>query len=123
MYNCIKYIYDNPVKAGICKRAEDYPYSNYRRLNKVLEGGYIFIESEDESEARNQKLDMIEMVIEKFLLENHMTIVEVKMNKDRLYELITILKNEYKVSLRNIAEVLDMKRETTRKIYKKNVVS
>ena len=29
LYNCIKYIYDNPVKAHICNKAEEYPYSNY----------------------------------------------------------------------------------------------
>ena len=28
LYNCIKYIYDNPVKAKICSKPEDYPYSN-----------------------------------------------------------------------------------------------
>ena len=24
LYNCIKYIYDNPVKAGVCNKAEEY---------------------------------------------------------------------------------------------------
>ena len=26
----LKYIHQNPIKTGICKRAEDYEYSSYR---------------------------------------------------------------------------------------------
>lgn len=29
LINCIKYIHDNPVKAGIVKKCEDYKYSSY----------------------------------------------------------------------------------------------
>ena len=29
LYNCINYIYNNPIKAGICKKISDYKFSNY----------------------------------------------------------------------------------------------
>ena len=36
LYNCINYIYENPVKAGICKKASEYPYSNYMQITQKL---------------------------------------------------------------------------------------
>ena len=33
LYNCVRYIYNNPVKAGICSQAKEYQYSNYKELN------------------------------------------------------------------------------------------
>lgn len=42
-YNCIKYIYDNPVKAGICRKPEDYPYSNYKQIPlEMIDNKYAF---------------------------------------------------------------------------------
>ena len=46
--NCIKYIYDNPVKAGICKWPEEYLYSNYRRIDKQLKENYVFMDIEED---------------------------------------------------------------------------
>ena len=35
LYSCIKYIYDNSVKARICNEPEEYLYSNYKSIKKV----------------------------------------------------------------------------------------
>lgn len=32
LYNCLKYIHNNPVKAGICSSMGDYPYSSYNEF-------------------------------------------------------------------------------------------
>lgn len=32
LLNCIKYIHQNPVKAGICRKSENYIYSSYREF-------------------------------------------------------------------------------------------
>lgn len=48
LYNCLRYIYNNPVKAGICKNAEDYPYSNYKKIDGELDEDYTFIDIEDD---------------------------------------------------------------------------
>ena len=47
LYNCIKYIYYNPVKANICKYPEDYPYSNYKKIKDIERNyneNYIFMD-------------------------------------------------------------------------------
>lgn len=52
LQNCIKYIYNNPVKAGLCARPEEYPYSNYVNVEVGGNGKYKFIDVyEDESKA------------------------------------------------------------------------
>ena len=87
LYNCIKYIYDNPVKAGICDKAAEYPYSNYKNISKIYnEEYYEFIEDEKD--------------------------------KFKLQQIIRNLKNKYNISLRMIAEEMDLGRETVRKIFK-----
>ena len=110
LYNCIKYIYDNPVKAGICKQPEEYPYSNYKKINKQLEENYVFIDV-DEDKAK------CEEAIEEFLMENNIILDDLKKDKIKLKELIIILKTEYNFSLRKISEKIRMGRETIRKIY------
>ena len=110
LYNCIKYIYDNPVKAGICKRPEEYLYSDYRRIDKQLKEKYVFMDiDEDKAECEN--------VIEEFLIKNNIILDDLKKDKSKLKELIIVLKTEYNISLRKISEKLRMGRETIRKIY------
>lgn len=111
LYNCIKYIYDNPVKAGICEKAKEYPYSNYKRIDKNLQGNYIFIDIEDDEK-------ICEKLIRDFLIENNVELNDLKKDKRKLKELIIILKTEYNISLRKIAEKIKLGRETIRRIYK-----
>lgn len=111
LYNCLKYIYNNPVKAGICKKAEDYPYSNYKRIDKELNENYTFIDVDDNDE------DIGEEIIKKFLKENEMELTDLKRDKRKLKELVMILKKQYNISLRNIAKEIHMGRETIRRLY------
>ena len=66
LYNCLKYIYDNPVKAGMCEKAEDYPYSNYKKIEEKLDETYKFMDVEED----NKKIT--EDIIKRFLKENNM---------------------------------------------------
>lgn len=111
LYNCIKYIYDNPVKAGICNKAEEYPYSNYKKINKNLEENYIFIDIDEDKKT-------IEEVIQDFLIENNVELEELKNNNIKLKEIIKILKKKYNFSLREIAGKMKLGREKIRKFYK-----
>lgn len=111
LYNCLKYIYNNPVKAGICKKAEDYPYSNYKRIDKELNENYTFIDVDDNDEDIGKK------IIKKFLKENGIELVDLKRNKRKLKELIIILKEQYNISLRKIAKEVHMGREKIRRLY------
>ena len=69
LYSCIKYIYDNPVKAGICNKPEEYLYSNYKSVKKIDEyEEYQFMDIN-----KNNKV-ICKRVIKKFLLENNMSL-------------------------------------------------
>lgn len=113
LYNCIKYIYDNPVKAGICKSAQEYPYSNYKNYNKDIKGNYVFLDVD----VDNQQL--CREIIEEFLRVNSLEKQELKKEGYKLKELINILKKEHNISLRQIAKELDINREKIRTLYNK----
>lgn len=91
LYNCIEYIYNNPVKAGICKFPWEYPYSNYKKTKTVPKKSYKFLEVESNKE----------------LIEN----------KEQLREKIINLKESKRLSLREISRELKINREKIRKIY------
>ena len=111
LYNCLKYIYDNPVKAGMCEKAEDYPYSNYKKIEEKLDETYKFMDVEED----NKKIT--EDIIKRFLKENNMELPALKKDKTKLKELIIILKEKHEISLRNIAKAIDLSRETVRNLY------
>lgn len=112
LYNCINYIYCNPIKAKICNYPWEYPYSNYRKITeKYSQSNCTFMDIED------NKNDLCETVISKFLEQNNLTLEDLAINKKFLKELITILKNKHSISLRSISKALNIGRETIRKIY------
>ena len=108
LYNCIKYIYDNPVKAGICKKPEDYAYSNYKKIDIELNEKYRFIDVDEENKIT------IDNYIKGFL-NNEINPNDTKM----LRGIIITLKENYNFSLRKIAEELNINREKIRRIYNK----
>jgi len=111
MYCCIKYIYNNPVKAGICNNAEDYPYSNYKNISINYEDNYVFMDIDDDKEE-NYKND-----INSFLIKNNIELVNLQNHPIKLKELINILKSNYNISLRLIAKEIGINREKLRRIY------
>ena len=113
LYNCIRYIYDNPVKAGICKHASEYPYSNYKIINRKINEQYSFIDDEETKEREYKSF------IEDFLIKNNIKTTQIGENEDVLQEFVTILKNKYNISLRKISEDLNINREKIRRIYNK----
>lgn len=42
LYNCISYIYNNPVKAKICRTPEEYPYSNSKYYKGIIEENNLY---------------------------------------------------------------------------------
>ena len=113
LHCCIRYIYYNPVKAGICSNPKEYPYSNYKEALTQIEtkGNYIFIDIEEDSSNICKKM------IEDFLLENNITLNELKADKENLRRLIILLRNKYNISLRKIAEEVNVNREKVRRLY------
>lgn len=113
LYNCIKYIYDNPVKAGICKTAKEYPYSNYKEINKDLKDTYAFLDVYEDNEINYRN------AIKEYITKNGVNLIELKKDNKMLKELIILLKDKYNISLRKIAKELNIGRETIRTIYSK----
>jgi len=114
LYNCIKYIYNNPVKANICNRPEEYEFSNYKRNIKrfPINEKYVFLEVDENQEQ------LCRDVINDFLTENAIVLNSVKNDKKMLKELVKKLKNKYNVSFRCIAKELNIGREIIRNVYK-----
>lgn len=140
---CVNYIHNNPIKAKICKFPYEYKYSSYNKYMQnieifernireatknnqiisqrgeqeaIVEANMIFLEDQDEKEEE------IQNAINEFLDLNKIDLEILKKNKKYLEDMIIILKNNYNISLRKIADYLNIGREVVRKIavnYKK----
>lgn len=111
LYNCMKYIFDNPVKAGICKNAQEYKFSNYKKTPFFDEEEYLFIDIDEDVINSSE-------IIDEYLKLKNINIHDLKKDKDKLKELINVLHNKYNFSLRKIAREINISREKTRKIFK-----
>ncbi len=109
LYNCINYIYNNPVKAGICENPEEYMYSNYKKINYDIKSEYTFLDIDNEN--------AYEEIIKNYLKDNEITLNELTDCKRLLKELVILLKMEYRVSLRKVARLLHINREKIRRLY------
>jgi putative transposase len=66
MFNVLRYIHENPIVAGLCKKVEDYDWSSdkyYRRNLKGFVDTTLIMEmlSPDLCEAKNKYIDFINM--------------------------------------------------------------
>ncbi|MBR3324858.1 MAG: transposase [Clostridia bacterium] len=114
LYCCMKYIYNNPVKAGLCIHAGDYRFSNYKELNIENESNneFEFIDYEIE-ECIN-----FENLFQDFLSKYNINIHELKENKLILKRLVQFLVNDHSISLRKISSELEIPRESIRRLVK-----
>ena len=112
LHNCIKYIYDNPVKAGLCNNAKEYEFSNYRKIDIINNKGYVFIDIEEDKKGLCEKL------VNKFLKGNKLNLEELKNNKKELRILIETLR-KHNISFRTISEIININREKLRREYNK----
>lgn len=112
-YTCIKYIYDNPVKAGICDKPDEYPYSDYKPIiNEMIDYNYTFIDTKETKELE------INREVEKILDEKNTSVYELTNNK-KLERLVKLLKDRYKLSYSKISEKVCISREKVRYLYNK----
>lgn len=109
LYNCMYYIYNNPVKARLCKNLEEYSYSNYKKGMTLINDNFKFIDIE---ESQDEKFD-------RYILENEIDLKNIKDDKIKLKKIVLELKRDNGMSLRKIAEKLDINREIIRKMYVK----
>lgn len=139
LFNCLVYIHNNPVKAGLVKEAKDYKYSSYNEwINKkeiidkksaqLIYGEDIKNIGEFRKMHFNNEINDIDDIIEiinyndiiaEYEKTNSMEIKQLVKQKELLNELIKELREKSKLSVRQISEVLKLSRPKITKIVNK----
>lgn len=137
LYTCVDYIHENPVKAYICNKKEDYKFSSYivnfngnqtevkRKISKLFNSienieedieneKFEFLESEENSKAETCK-----NITQKFLTEKGIYTEQLIRKEELLIELVKILKFQNNISYRIMGETLGISREKLRLLSKK----
>ena len=134
LYTCIDYIHENPVKAHICGKKEEYDFSSYiskykgnqnevkmqiaQMFNNIEENSkkekFEFIESEEESKEEN-----CQNIINDFLNEKGIYVEQLIKREKILIELIKILKCQNNISYRIMEKILGISREKLRLLSKR----
>ncbi len=123
LYNCIIYIHNNPVKAKMCKDANQYRFSSYKSFlnekNKDLlvrlfgdKNTYLkanqeenltdmdFIEDETDNDIN------IKNTINDYFIKNRTNYLEIKIDNDLLKQITKELKDKYNLSNIKISKYL-----------------
>lgn len=137
MYQCIKYIHMNPVKAGIVKKEDQYEYSSYqdyfnrtgfvndKLLKFVFNSSENYIEKFQKIEYKDLNLHKenfdIEKLFKDFLIKEKVNSLQVRKSKILVQKFINyLISNQYKCSKSEISKVLPISRATLyRWLYEK----
>jgi len=134
MAYCLAYIQNNPVKAGIVERAEDYPYSSYtnyltgRGIVDFKEAAKYFDTSPKSMkeimsemspinwmEHKDREYEDKQEVLKRLLKKYHITSKESIKKQDLARKMALEIKERSGASIREIAEMLELGRETLRR--------
>ena len=75
---CINYIYNNLVKAGICNKPAEYPYSKYKRVkSKGMDNKQKFIDVDEDKNA------VCAQIINNYLIKNNCNMEELRKKKQK----------------------------------------
>lgn len=131
LINCIKYIHDNPVKAGIVKKSEEYKYSSYNNYingigeckceimeelfgkdcnyKMLFKSTYAkrFMDYENESENVNE---YIEEGIKEFVNNNQISYYSILEEREVLKRLIKFLKENCRIKYIEIRKYFEISR-------------
>lgn len=141
LINCIKYIHDNPVKAKMVEKCEDYKYSSYcdykfnreitqTKIMKEIFGDNcnylkLFKENSDMrfidiiGEDRKYLREYILEGIRAFKKENHKSITEILSNRDDFKKLIFYLNDVCKIKFVEIKDFFSIPRGTMDSLKKR----
>ena len=107
LYNCIKYVFNNPVKAGLCANPKDYPYLDFKNdLNNIeeWESDESFIDIEEDLSDERIICDYIDR-----------NSLKIKENIEDLKCLLKYLRG-MNMSYRRIENVININREKLRRM-------
>ena len=137
LYNCVIYIHNNPVNAGICRHAKDYKYSSYKNYKSKKNQhilNEIFIDRYEYEKAHNRRtMEYMYFIddeegkeygvqndISYYLVTNNLSKAELRIKDDKLIPIVKLLKNKYSLSIRQIGNYLEIGREKIRTILNNN---
>ena len=138
LYNCLAYIHNNPVKAGIVKNPQDYKYSSYREwvsqkeIIDEMSDELIFGEGESAMSEFNKihlnnrifDIDDIDEIVDyKQIIARHEkdkgnTIEKIIKDEEILRDIVWELRNESNLSIRQISSILKINRPKITKVIK-----
>ncbi|MBR3134565.1 MAG: transposase [Clostridia bacterium] len=131
LYNCILYIHNNPVNAGLCELAYNYKFSSYLsfiKQNRKIFNRLFNNELEYENAHKNRKTELFfieyeddrdrEIIkdINNYLDARKRNIIEFKVDNTLLIPIASRLKHVYQLSNVKIAKYLGVSREKIRRI-------
>ena len=139
LYNCLVYIHNNPVKAGLVENPQDYKYSSYNewicKKGIIDEQAFNLVYGENLQELINFKEmhansevmdieDIVEYVDYSVIIKEHqettlLQLRELIQNEEYLSRLVLDLKNKSALSIRQISEISGVNRYKITKILKK----
>ena len=120
LINCIKYIHENPVKAGICDRCNQYSYSSYNtfknmsdnlkqiceltdyEMNEIMENSHTDTVYLDDEYSKEE----ISTVVEEILSKYHI----LKDDANGVVKIYKELKERCRISDTEIANIFGMNR-------------
>lgn len=141
LYNCLKYIHNNPVKAKICEKPENYEYSSYNEfmksdlrmiidtqsINLLFETNKNFKEqfvnihnSLQEDEFYEIKDKSIKDYIKESEIKYGISLKQLKNDKEILKQFIKYARRETDVTIEKLAEILKMSKTTVGRYSKMN---
>jgi hypothetical protein len=131
LINCLIYIHNNPLKAGIVSRIQDYKYSSYLEF---LNGGTIINDKSikilfddipnfrnvfnaiHKNQIEDTFMDVkdtdIKQIINKFEEKHNISVDAFKHDKKIMKEFIDIARNETNITLVSLANILDVSKST-----------
>lgn len=134
LINCIKYIHENPVKAGMVQKSEDYKYSSYKdymnnsgltqsKIMREIFGtkcnyAVLFTKTRDkrfidiEEKNKENLKKYISGEIKEYLIDNEIDFADVFSNRDAFKELIIYLKAKCQFDYKEIQNFFEMSRRT-----------
>ncbi len=139
LYNCLKYIHNNPVNANICANMEEYEYSSYNEFMgkryiinneaiKLLFGTLTNYKDTFKAmhtlinENEHEFIDVKEKNIEDFIAETenkyNKNIREIIKDKKVLRKIIKEARIQTNVKITELAEILDISKSTVGKYSK-----
>lgn len=133
LYNCIIYIHNNPVKANICRDANEYRFSSYKNflykenenlMTKIFENRNNYVKANKQENLTD--MDFIEDETDKdiniintindYFFKNKTNYLEIKLENKLLEPLVIELKKIYNLSNITISKYLGVTKYKINKI-------